>query len=80
MRQPGFGAALNWSEGSTVHASGHVTKNGHLRQPAHEVWCIGWSQMFWIGVFSVLTREMLDIMVKTASDFVATAKRGFVVV
>ena len=36
--------------------------------------------MFWIGVFSVMTREMLDIIVKTASDFVATAKRGFVVV
>jgi hypothetical protein len=36
--------------------------------------------MFWIGVFSVMTREMLDIIVKTASDFVATAKSGFMVV
>jgi hypothetical protein len=36
--------------------------------------------MFWIGVFSVLTREMLYIIVKTESDFVATAKSGFMVV
>jgi len=38
------------------------------------------NHVFWIGVFPVLTREMLDIIVKTESDFVATAKSGFMVV
>ena len=38
------------------------------------------NQVFWIGVFPVLTREMLDIIVKTESDFVVTAKGEFMVV
>ena len=68
-----------------------MTQNGHLRQPAHEVWgyrVVGelsktdfvMNQVFWIGVFPVLTREMLDIIVKTESDFVVTAKGEFMVV
>lgn len=61
-----------------------------LRQPAYEGWeyrVVGdlqntdfvMNQVFWIGVFPGLTREMLDFIVKTASDFVATAKSGLVV-
>ena len=38
------------------------------------------NQVFWVGVFPGLTKEMLDFIVKTASDFVATAKSGLVVV
>src|ERR1017187_8160571 len=62
-----------------------------LRQPAY----VGWehrvvgelpntdfvmNQVFWIGVFPGLTKEMLDFIVKTATDFVGTVKRGLVVV
>jgi CDP-6-deoxy-D-xylo-4-hexulose-3-dehydrase len=36
-------------------------------------------QVFWIGVFPGLTKEMLDFIVKTATEFVATAKSGLVV-
>jgi CDP-6-deoxy-D-xylo-4-hexulose-3-dehydrase len=38
------------------------------------------NQVFWIGVFPGLTREMLDFVVKTATDFVGAAKSGLVVV
>ncbi len=62
-----------------------------LRQPAYEGWeyrVVGelpntdfvMNQVFWIGVFPGLTNPMLDFIVKTASDFVATAKSGLVVV
>jgi len=36
-------------------------------------------QVFWIGVFPGLTKEMLDFIVKTATEFIATAKSGLVV-
>jgi CDP-6-deoxy-D-xylo-4-hexulose-3-dehydrase len=62
-----------------------------LRQPAYEGWqyrVVGelpntdfvMNQVFWIGVFPGLTTEMLDFIVDTATDFVATAKSGLVVV
>src|SRR5579859_7013881 len=62
-----------------------------LRQPAYEGWeyrVVGeltntdfvMNQVFWIGVFPGLTNEMLNFIAKTASDFVATAKSGLVVV
>ncbi|HEX6495706.1 MAG TPA: lipopolysaccharide biosynthesis protein RfbH [Acidobacteriaceae bacterium] len=38
------------------------------------------NQVFWIGVFPGLTKEMLDFIVKTAMDFVGAAKSGLVVV
>jgi len=38
------------------------------------------NQVFWIGVFPGLTKEMLDFIVKTAMEFVGTAKSGLVVV
>ena len=38
------------------------------------------NQVFWIGVFPGLTKEMLDFIAKTTSDFVGTAKTGLVVV
>ena len=38
------------------------------------------NQVFWIGVYPGLTKEMLDFMVTTATDFVATKKSGLVVV
>jgi CDP-6-deoxy-D-xylo-4-hexulose-3-dehydrase len=38
------------------------------------------NQVFWIGVFPGLTKEMLDFIVNTATEFVATAKSGLVVV
>jgi CDP-6-deoxy-D-xylo-4-hexulose-3-dehydrase len=38
------------------------------------------NQVFWIGVFPGLTKEMLDFIVKTAKDFVAAKKSGLVVV
>jgi CDP-6-deoxy-D-xylo-4-hexulose-3-dehydrase len=38
------------------------------------------NQVFWIGVYPGLTKEMLDFIVKTASDFVAAKKSGLVVV
>jgi CDP-6-deoxy-D-xylo-4-hexulose-3-dehydrase len=61
-----------------------------LRQPAYEGWeyrVVGemkntdfvMNQVFWIGVFPGLTREMLDFIAKTATEFVATAKSGLVV-
>lgn len=61
------------------------------RQPAYEGWeyrVIGempntdyvMNNVFWIGVFPGLTREMLDYMVETVNDFVGTAKAGLVVV
>ena len=34
------------------------------------------NQVFWIGVYPGLTREMLDFIVKTAMEFVAAAKSG----
>jgi CDP-6-deoxy-D-xylo-4-hexulose-3-dehydrase len=57
-----------------------------LRQPAYEGWehrVVGeltntdfvMNQVFWIGVYPGLTREMLDFIVKTATEFVAGAKR-----
>src|SRR5580698_3892765 len=62
-----------------------------LRQPAYEGWEYRVSgelpntdfvmnQVFWIGVFPGLTNEMLDFIVKTATDFVGAAKSGLVVV
>jgi CDP-6-deoxy-D-xylo-4-hexulose-3-dehydrase len=62
-----------------------------LRQPAYEgreVRVVGeltntdftMNQVFWIGVYPGLTREMLDFIVTTATDFVATKKSGLVVV
>jgi len=38
------------------------------------------NQASWIGVFPVLPGEMLDIIVKTESDFVVTAKGEFMTV
>jgi CDP-4-dehydro-6-deoxyglucose reductase, E1 len=38
------------------------------------------NQVFWIGVFPGLTKEMLDFIVKTAMDFVALAKKKGLVV
>jgi len=38
------------------------------------------NQVFWIGVFPGLTKEMLDFIVKTAKDFAGTVKSGLVVV
>jgi CDP-6-deoxy-D-xylo-4-hexulose-3-dehydrase len=62
-----------------------------LRQPAYEGWehrVVGelpntdyvMNQVFWIGVYPGLTREMLEFMVKTATEFVAAAKSGLNVV
>ena len=62
-----------------------------LRQPAYEGWeyrVVGeltntdfvMNQVFWIGVFPGLTPEMLDFIVKTATEFVAAKKSGLVVV
>jgi CDP-6-deoxy-D-xylo-4-hexulose-3-dehydrase len=38
------------------------------------------NQVFWIGVYPGLTREMLDFIVKTAMEFVAAAKSGLNVI
>jgi CDP-6-deoxy-D-xylo-4-hexulose-3-dehydrase len=35
--------------------------------------------VFWVGVYPGLTREMLDFIVKTATEFVAAKKSGLVV-
>ena len=62
-----------------------------LRQPAYEGWeyrVVGemtntdyvMNNVFWIGVFPGLTREMLDYIAETAIDFVANAKAGLLVV
>jgi len=62
-----------------------------LRQPAYEGWeyrVVGemtntdyvMNNVFWIGVFPGLTKEMLDHIAQTAIDFVANAKAGLVVV
>ena len=62
-----------------------------LRQPAYEGWeyrVVGemtntdyvMNNVFWIGVFPGLTKEMLDFIAKTAIEFVATVKSGLVVV
>jgi CDP-6-deoxy-D-xylo-4-hexulose-3-dehydrase len=62
-----------------------------LRQPAYEGWeyrVVGemtntdyvMNHVFWIGVFPGLTTAMLDFIVKTATDFVGTAKSGLKVV
>ncbi len=62
--------------------AGNLTK-----QPAYEGWefrTVGdlkntdfvMNQVFWIGVYPGLTKEMLDFIAKTATDFVATAKSG----
>jgi len=62
-----------------------------LRQPAYEGWeyrVVGemtntdyvMNNVFWIGVFPGLTKEMLDYIAKTAIDFVANAKAGLLVV
>ncbi len=62
-----------------------------LRQPAYEGWeyrQVGemtntdfvMNNVFWIGVFPGLTKEMLDFIVTTANDFVGVAKGGLVVV
>ncbi|MDR3734409.1 MAG: lipopolysaccharide biosynthesis protein RfbH [Acidobacteriaceae bacterium] len=59
------------------------------KQPAYEGWefrTVGdlkntdfvMNQVFWIGVYPGLTTEMLDFIVKTATDFVETAKSGLV--
>jgi CDP-6-deoxy-D-xylo-4-hexulose-3-dehydrase len=62
-----------------------------LRQPAYEgreYRVVGelkntdfvMNQVFWIGVYPGLTREMLDFMVKTATEFVGVAQSGLKVV
>jgi CDP-6-deoxy-D-xylo-4-hexulose-3-dehydrase len=62
-----------------------------LRQPAYEGWehrVVGelpnsdfvMNQVFWIGVYPGLTRQMLDFIVKTAMEFVAAAKSGLNVI
>ena len=62
-----------------------------LRQPAYEGWeyrVVGemtntdyvMNNVFWIGVFPGLTKEMLDFIAKTAIEFVAAVKSGLVVV
>jgi CDP-6-deoxy-D-xylo-4-hexulose-3-dehydrase len=62
-----------------------------LRQPAYEGWeyrVVGemtntdyvMNHVFWIGVFPGLTEEMLDFIVKTAVEFVESAKSGLKVV
>jgi CDP-6-deoxy-D-xylo-4-hexulose-3-dehydrase len=38
------------------------------------------NRVFWIGVFPGLTKEMLDFVVKTATEFVAMAKKKGLVV
>ena len=61
------------------------------RQPAYEGWeyrVVGeltntdfvMDNVFWIGVFPGLTREMLDFIVKVMTEFVANAKAGLSVV
>jgi len=58
-----------------------------LRQPAYEGWehrIVGdltntdfvMNQVFWIGVYPGLTDAMLEFIVKTATEFVASAKSG----
>jgi len=62
-----------------------------LRQPAYEGWeyrVVGemtntdyvMNNVFWIGVFPGLTKEMLDFIAKTAIEFVTAVKSGLVVV
>ena len=62
-----------------------------LRQPAYEgleYRVVGemtntdyvMNNVFWIGVYPGLTREMLDFIVKTATEFVGQAKAGLVLV
>ena len=62
-----------------------------LRQPAYEGWeyrVVGemtntdyvMNNVFWIGVYPGLTKEMLDFIAKTAIEFVEQAKAGLVVV
>jgi CDP-6-deoxy-D-xylo-4-hexulose-3-dehydrase len=62
-----------------------------LRQPAYEGYeyrVVGeltntdfvMNQVFWIGVYPGLTTEMLDFIVQTATEFVASAKVGLKVV
>lgn len=62
-----------------------------LRQPAYEGWEYRVSgemtntdyvmnHVFWIGVFPGLSNEMLDFIVKTATEFVEGAKSGLKVV
>jgi CDP-6-deoxy-D-xylo-4-hexulose-3-dehydrase len=62
-----------------------------LRQPAYEGWeyrVVGemtgsdyvMNQVFWIGVFPGLDKDMLDYVVKTIGEFVEKAKAGLVVV
>ena len=62
-----------------------------LRQPAYEGWeyrVVGemtntdyvMNNVFWIGVFPGLTKEMLDFIAKTAIEFVEQAKSGLLVV
>jgi CDP-6-deoxy-D-xylo-4-hexulose-3-dehydrase len=58
-----------------------------LRQPAYEGYehrVVGelkntdfvMNQVFWIGVFPGLTKEMLDFIAKTMTEFVALSKAG----
>jgi len=62
-----------------------------LRQPAYEGWeyrVVGemtntdyvMNNVFWIGVYPGLTKEMLDFIAKTAIEFVEQAKAGLLVV
>jgi CDP-6-deoxy-D-xylo-4-hexulose-3-dehydrase len=62
-----------------------------LRQPAYEGWeyrVVGemtntdyvMNNVFWIGVYPGLTKEMLDYIAKTATEFVEQVKSGLVVV
>jgi len=68
--------------GTRLLFAGNLTK-----QPAYEGWefrQIGdlkntdfvMNQVFWVGTFPGLTKEMLDFIAKTAIEFVAAAKSG----
>jgi len=68
--------------GTRLLFAGNLTK-----QPAYEGWefrSIGdlkntdfvMNQVFWVGTFPGLTKEMLDFIAKTAIDFVEQAKSG----
>jgi CDP-6-deoxy-D-xylo-4-hexulose-3-dehydrase len=68
--------------GTRLLFAGNLTK-----QPAYEGWefrTVGdlkntdfvMNQVFWIGVYPGLTKEMLDFIAKTAMDFVARSKAG----
>ncbi len=56
-------------EGLEYRVVGEMTNTDHVM-----------NNVFWIGVYPGLTREMLDFIVKTATEFVGQAKAGLVLV